>query len=452
MPSDAARVAPGTNATDTIAAIATASGKGAIGIIKISGARSHEIGALLTGQQLKPRLARYTPFRSADGSAIDHGVAIYFKGPDSYTGEDVLELQSHGNHILLDQLLEAATAAGARPARPGEFTERAFLNDKMDLAQAEAVSDLIQASTAEAASAAVRSLQGEFSASIAVILEQLLNCRVYIESALDFAEEEIDFLKDNELAERFAALDSSVSQLLLRSHEGALLRDGISIVIAGLPNVGKSSLLNRLTGQDTAIVTDIAGTTRDVLKEKINIDGMPIHIIDTAGLRSSDDPIEQEGVRRAHDQIKQADRILFVVLAGQAPDETLLAQLPENIPVSVVMNKSDLNAENSSNREGIVVSAKTGAGFEDLRTHLKQCAGFEKTSEGALMARRRHIDALLGAQQHIKSAHHRLVKEGAGELSAEELRLAQDRINQITGEFTSDDLLGEIFSRFCIGK
>ena len=452
MPSDASQAATSTNATDTIAAIATASGKGAIGIIKISGARSHEIGVLLTGQQLKPRLARYTPFCSADGKAIDHGVAIYFKSPDSYTGEDVLELQSHGNHILLDQLLQAATAAGARPARPGEFTERAFLNDKMDLAQAEAVSDLIQASTAEAASAAVRSLQGEFSAGIAVILEQLLNCRVYIESALDFAEEEIDFLKDNELADRFAALDRSVSQLLLRSHEGALLRDGISIVIAGLPNVGKSSLLNRLTGQDTAIVTDIAGTTRDVLKEKINIDGMPIHIIDTAGLRSSDDPIEQEGVRRAHDQIKQADRILFVVLAGQQPDATLLAELPENIPVSVVMNKSDLNAENKSKQQGILVSAKTGAGFEDLRAHLKQCAGFEKTSEGALMARRRHIDALLGAQQHIKSAHHRLVKEGAGELAAEELRQAQDQINLITGEFTSDDLLGEIFSRFCIGK
>jgi len=450
VPSDAAKTA--TTATDTIAAIATASGKGAIGIVKISGDRSHEIGSLLTGRRLKPRLACYTPFCSADNVTIDHGVAIFFKGPDSYTGEDVLELQSHGNHLLLDQLLQAATSAGARPARPGEFTERAFLNDKMDLAQAEAVSDLIQASTAEAASAAVRSLQGEFSARIAVILEQLLNCRVYIESALDFAEEEIDFLKDTELAERFAELDSSVSQLLLRSHEGALLRDGISIVIAGLPNVGKSSLLNRLTGQDTAIVTDIAGTTRDVLKEKINIDGMPVHIIDTAGLRSSDDPIEQEGVRRAHDQIKQADRILFVVVAGQVPDNSLLAELPGDIPVTVVLNKSDLQLENSSGNTGLLVSAKTGEGFEELRAHLKQCAGFEKTAEGALMARRRHIDALLNAQRHIKSAHRKLVNDGAGELAAEELRQAQDQINLITGEFTSDDLLGEIFSRFCIGK
>ena len=450
MPSDAAKTA--TTATDTIAAIATASGKGAIGIVKISGDRSHEIGSLLTGRRLKPRLACYTPFCSADNVTIDHGVAIFFKGPDSYTGEDVLELQSHGNHLLLDQLLQAATSAGARPARPGEFTERAFLNDKMDLAQAEAVSDLIQASTAEAASAAVRSLQGEFSARIAVILEQLLNCRVYIESALDFAEEEIDFLKDTELAERFAELDSSVSQLLLRSHEGALLRDGISIVIAGLPNVGKSSLLNRLTGQDTAIVTDIAGTTRDVLKEKINIDGMPVHIIDTAGLRSSDDPIEQEGVRRAHDQIKQADRILFVVVAGQVPDNSLLAELPGDIPVTVVLNKSDLQLENSPGNTGLLVSAKTGEGFEELRAHLKQCAGFEKTAEGALMARRRHIDALLNAQRHIKSAHRKLVNDGAGELAAEELRQAQDQINLITGEFTSDDLLGEIFSRFCIGK
>jgi len=441
---------------DTIAAISTASGKGAIGIVKISGARSFEIGTAITGHQLAPRQARYTPFYSTDGDTIDHGVAIYFKGPDSYTGEDVLELQSHGNHVLLDQLLEAANSAGARPARPGEFTERAFLNDKLDLAQAEAVSDVITASTAEAASAAVRSLQGEFSAQIAVILEQLLNCRVYIESALDFAEEEIDFLKDNELAERFAALDNSVAQLLSRSQEGALLRDGITIVIAGLPNVGKSSLLNRLTGQDTAIVTEIAGTTRDVLKEKISIDGLPLHIIDTAGLRHSDDPIEQEGVRRAHDQINQADRVLFVVQAGESPDDSLLAALPKQLPVTTVFNKADLIKDAAShvdpNENNILVSAKTGVGIDLLRQHLKQCAGFEKTAEGALMARRRHIDALVSAQQFIKAAHHNLLNEGAGELAAEELRQAQDQINLITGEFTSDDLLGEIFSRFCIGK
>lgn len=441
--------------TDTIAAIATASGKGAIGIVKISGARSFDIGTAITGIKLQPRQARYTPFYSIEGHTIDHGVAIFFKGPDSYTGEDVLELQSHGNHVLLDQLLEAANSAGARPARPGEFTERAFLNDKLDLAQAEAVSDVITASTAEAATAAVRSLQGEFSAQIAVILEQLLNCRVYIESALDFAEEEIDFLKDNELAERFAALDNSVAQLLSRSQEGALLRDGITIVIAGLPNVGKSSLLNRLTGQDTAIVTDIAGTTRDVLKEKISIDGLPLHIIDTAGLRHSDDPIEQEGVRRAHDQINQADRVLFVVQAGESPDESLLEALPNQLPVTTVFNKADLITDTSSvvsDENNILVSAKTGAGIELLRQHLKECAGFEKTAEGALMARRRHIDALVTAQQFIKAAHHNLLNEGAGELAAEELRQAQDQINLITGEFTSDDLLGEIFSRFCIGK
>ena len=443
--------------TDTIAAIATASGKGAIGIVKVSGDRAAKIGSLITGLQLQPRRARYTSFNDAHGTTIDQGIALYFKGPDSYTGEDVLELQSHGNHVLLDQLLQVATAAGARPARPGEFTERAFLNDKLDLAQAEAVSDVIQASTAEAASAAVRSLQGEFSAQVAVILDQLLNCRVFIESALDFAEEEIDFLKDTELADRFATLDHNVSHLLLRSHEGALLRDGISIVIAGLPNVGKSSLLNRLTGQDTAIVTDIAGTTLDVLKEKINIDGMPLHIIDTAGLRHSDDPIEQEGVRRAHDQINQADRILFVVQAGTDPDASLLAELPASIPVTIVQNKSDLKVSANpigpaEDNHNILVSAKTGEGITDLREHLKQCAGFEKTTEGALMARRRHIDALLSAREHIKTAHNHLVAAGAGELAAEELRLAQDQINLITGEFTSDDLLGEIFSRFCIGK
>ena len=256
---------------DTIAAIATASGKGAIGVVKISGPQASDIAESIIRVKLAPRQARYTPFYNASGNTLDHGVAVFFKGPDSYTGEDVLELQAHGNHVLLDQLLETANKAGARPARPGEFTERAFLNDKLDLAQAEAVSDLIQASTTEAASAAVRSLQGEFSQRVGIIRDQLLNCRVYIESALDFAEEEIDFLKDNELAQRFVSLEHNVSNLLLRSEEGALLRDGISIVIAGQPNVGKSSLLNRLTGNDTAIVTDIAGTTRDVLKEQLNL-------------------------------------------------------------------------------------------------------------------------------------------------------------------------------------
>jgi len=439
-------------ASDTIAAIATASGKGAIGIVKISGAESLQIAKRITGLKLPVRTARYTPFYNAQNAAIDNGVALYFKSPDSYTGEDVVELQSHGNHVLLDQLLDCAFSAGARAARPGEFTERAFLNNKIDLAQAEAVSDLIQASTAEAATAAVRSLQGEFSEKIADIREQLLNCRVYIESALDFAEEEIDFLKDHELTDRFKSLANSVEQLLLRSHEGAVLRDGISIVIAGLPNVGKSSLLNRLTGQDTAIVTDIAGTTRDVLKEKINIDGMPIHIIDTAGLRNTEDPIEQEGVRRAHDQINQADRILFVVEAGVAPDSSMLETLPLHIPITMVLNKSDLHVNAAAGEDSILVSAKSGQGIDELRRHLCECAGYEKTSEGALMARRRHIDALLKAQKNIKDAHTNLISHGAGELAAEELRLAQDQINQITGEFTSDDLLGEIFSRFCIGK
>ena len=448
---------------DTIAAIATASGKGAIGVVKISGPQASDIAESIIRVKLAPRQARYTPFYNASGNTLDHGVAVFFKGPDSYTGEDVLELQAHGNHVLLDQLLETANKAGARPARPGEFTERAFLNDKLDLAQAEAVSDLIQASTTEAASAAVRSLQGEFSQRVAVIRDQLLNCRVYIESALDFAEEEIDFLKDNELAQRFVSLEHNVSNLLLRSEEGALLRDGISIVIAGQPNVGKSSLLNRLTGNDTAIVTDIAGTTRDVLKEQLNLDGLPIHIIDTAGLRNSDDPIEQEGVRRAHKQISQADRILFVIEAGESPDQSLLSELPADIPVSIIVNKSDLNPDAVVSADAVAsvelatagaisVSAKTGAGFDLLRDHLKQCAGFEKTAEGALMARRRHIDAMAKAHQQIKNAHNLLVTESAGELAAEELRFAQDQLNLITGEFTSDDLLGEIFSRFCIGK
>ncbi len=448
--------------SDTIAAIATASGKGAIGVVKISGSASHDIAKQITRKTLSARQASYTPFYDVDGRTIDHGVALFFKGPDSYTGEDVLELQSHGNHVLLDQLLEVASRLGARSARPGEFTERAFLNDKMDLAQAEAVSDLIEASTADAASAAVRSLQGEFSKQVTDILEQLLNCRVYVESALDFAEEEIDFLKDSDLADRFTRLDSSVTQLLARSQEGILLRDGISIVIAGLPNVGKSSLLNRLTGEDTAIVTDIAGTTRDVLKEEINIDGLPIHIIDTAGLRHSDDPIEQEGVRRARVQIDQADRILFIVQADEfqenhykAEDESLLSGLPYHIPITIVINKADLVpdiAKEFNDKDSILVSAKTGQGIKRLQEHLKQCAGFKKTPEGALMARRRHITALKNVQHHIQSADRILMNESAGEIAAEELRLAQDQINLITGEFTSDDLLGEIFSRFCIGK
>lgn len=445
---------------DTIAAIATASGKGAIGIVKISGAQARTIAVAVTACNLLPKQARYTPFYDSHRQVIDQGIALFFQGPDSYTGEDVLELQSHGNQVLLDQLLTQVISLGARAARPGEFTERAFLNDKLDLAQAESVSDLIHASTAEAASAAVRSLQGEFSLQVNDIREQLLNCRVYIESALDFAEEEIDFLQDTELATRFSALAESLATLLGRSEQGALLRDGLSIVLAGLPNVGKSSLLNRLTGEDTAIVTQVAGTTRDILKEKISIDGLPIHIIDTAGLRESDDPIEVEGIKRARDQIQQADRILFVVQAGEMPDKTLLQQLPKHIPISLVYNKSDLvtgekiapldHAVKATHQ--LVLSARTGVGIDQLRAHLKHCAGFEKTSEGALMARRRHIDALLKAQRHIKDAHIRLTEDAAGELAAEELRLAQEQLNQITGEFTSDDLLGEIFSRFCIGK
>jgi len=365
---------------DTIAAISTAQGKGAIGIVKISGSKAHSIARVLIKQPPEPRKVRYTSFFNESGQTLDQGLALYFEGPDSYTGEDVLELQSHGNPLLLDQLLDAVINLGARAARPGEFTERAFLNNKIDLAQAEAVSDLIEASTTEAVTAAVRSLQGEFSRRVKEILIQLLDVRVYIESALDFAEEEIDFLKDSELNDRFDRLTNEVNDLLARSHEGALLRDGLSIVIVGQPNVGKSSLLNRLTGQDTAIVTDIAGTTRDVLREQINIDGLPIRIIDTAGLRQSDDPIEQEGVRRARVEMERADRVLFIEAVGVEPGDSLLLDVPSQIPVTHVVNKIDLASDTAIPEGAIGLSAKTGSGIDLLREHLKACAGLEKTS------------------------------------------------------------------------
>ena len=443
-------------ATDTIAAVATARGQGAIGVVKISGPLASRIADTVACKTLAPRQAYYLALQNRDGKPIDQGIAIYFAGPDSYTGEDVLELQAHGNGFVLDELLDTAIAAGARLAQPGEFTERAFLNNKMDLAQAEAVADLIESNSREAARAAVESLRGEFSKGVAAIRDQLIDARVYIEAALDFSEEEIDFLADRELAERLINLNHSIERLLARATEGRLMRDGITVVIVGAPNVGKSSLLNALTGEDSAIVTDVPGTTRDLLREIIVIDGMPVHIVDTAGLRETDDKVEREGIRRARKQIDNADHILAVREAGQGTDQDLLQGLPDDVPVTWVFNKTDLLDGNSTEADDVpdtlYLSAKTGQGIDQLRMHLKQAAGFTSTPEGAFMARRRHIDALQAVQQFGLSASSHISGTGAGELAAEDLRMAQDQLNLITGAFSSDDLLGEIFGRFCIGK
>jgi len=438
---------------DTIAAVATAKGRSGIGIVKVSGELAGAIGEALTGVTLEPRYAQYLPFTNVEGDTLDQGIALFFKAPDSYTGEDVLELHAHGNPFVLDQLLRTIATLGARDARPGEFTERAFLNNKLDLAQAEAVADLIESNSDAAARAALKSLQGEFSTRVNAILQQLINTRVYVEAALDFAEEEIDFLQDNELSFRLSDLRNSIAKLLETAAQGCLIREGLTVVIAGKPNVGKSSLLNRLTGEDTAIVTDVAGTTRDVLREEIVIDGLPVHIVDTAGLRASGDPIEQEGVRRARLQIDKADLILAVQIAGQDTDPSLLAGLPEDIPVLSIFNKSDLIDEAVvDSHTQLTVSAKSGAGIDVLRTRLKDHAGYTHNSEGIFMARRRHLNALNQVQQHTVRAGDNLNLSGAGELAAEELRLAQLQLSSITGEFGSDDLLGEIFGRFCIGK
>lgn len=442
-------------ATDTIAAVATARGQGAIGVVKISGPLASRIADTIASRTLEPRQAHYLELQSRDGKPIDQGIAIYFAGPDSYTGEDVLELQAHGNGFVLDELLDTAIAEGARLARPGEFTERAFLNNKMDLAQAEAVADLIESNSREAARAAVESLRGEFSKGVAAIRDQLIDARVYIEAALDFSEEEIDFLADRELVDRLNSLNNSIERLLARAIEGRLMRDGITVVIVGAPNVGKSSLLNALTGEDSAIVTDVPGTTRDLLREIIVIDGMPVHIVDTAGLRETDDKVEREGIRRARAQIDNADHILAVREAGQGTDQDLLQGLPEDVPVTWVFNKTDLLDSagiEDDTPHTLYLSAKTGHGVDQLRRHLKQAAGFTSTPEGAFMARRRHIDALQAVQQFGLSANTHITGSGAGELAAEDLRMAQDQLNLITGAFGSDDLLGEIFGRFCIGK
>ena len=473
---------------DPIVAIATAPGRGAVGIVRVSGKGLEALVQALCGRSLKPREATYLPFRDAQGQAIDQGLALYFPGPHSYTGEDVLELQAHGGPVVLQLLLARCLEAGAathlatgepvlsglRVAQPGEFTERAFLNDKIDLAQAEAIADLIDASTEAAARSASRSLTGAFSAEIHSLRDALIHLRMLVEATLDFPEEEIDFLRKADAHGQLSNLQQTLALVMQRARQGALLREGIKVVIAGQPNAGKSSLLNALAGAELAIVTPIAGTTRDKVQQTIQIEGVPLHIIDTAGLRDSEDEVERIGIARAWDEIAGADAVLFLhdlsrqdaieYIAAEADIARALVQkLPQTIPVIDVWNKLDRapaaviptagGAGSADTRPGVWLSARTGEGLDGLRRILLEVAGWQSAPEGLYIARARHIEALRAVSAHLQEAADQLQAQGpALDLLAEELRLAQNALSAITGEFSSDDLLGVIFSSFCIGK
>lgn len=442
---------------DTICAIASAIGQSGIGIIRVSGPLVKSIFKQILQTDLKPRYAYYGPFYDYEGAVIDKGVAIFFPGPNSYTGEDIVEFQGHGGASVLRKLLETITDSKVRLAEPGEFTKRAFLNGKMDLIQAEAVQDLIQSNSEESALSAVRSLTGEFSTKINELLSELISLRVFVEATIDFSDEEIDFLESHEVSSKLYALNKSLKDILNTATQGAILRDGIHVAIAGKPNAGKSSLLNMLTKQSSAIVTHIAGTTRDVLKETIHVDGMPVHIIDTAGLHNSDDVIEQEGIRRANMEIKNADIILLVYDSNDSEfDLTILPDSVKDKPKILVRNKIDLVGLKPSVQKvdhvlDIAISAKNGEGVDSLQDALSEFAGLNATAEGIFLARKRHINAIEETLVFISNAIDQL-KQGSSELVAEDLRQAGLQLSQITGEFSSDDLLGEIFSSFCIGK
>ena len=453
-------MASSTQAMDTITALATPPGRGGIGVIRVSGPLCSQVAQGILGKIPQPRMAEYLPFKDASGETIDVGLAIYFNGPHSFTGEDVLELQGHGGPVVMDILLKSVFSFGVRMARPGEFSERAFLNDKLDLAQAEAIADLIDSSSEQAARSALRSLQGEFSRRIHQLLDSLIQLRMYVESAIDFPEEEIDFLGDSQVKDQLIAIIAQLRHTLSEARQGQLLREGMTVVIAGKPNAGKSTLLNQLTGRESAIVTDIPGTTRDVLREMIQIDGMPLHVIDTAGLREGANRVEQEGIRRAWNEISQADQILYVVDASQHDQinqDPLLQSLQAAGPeVTIVYNKMDLlekgcELQNIDNKH-LSISAKNGTGLLALKEHLKSCVGFQTVGDGSFMARRRHLEALHAALNHTLQGEQQLDDFSAGELLAEELRQAQQQLAQITGEFSADDLLGKIFASFCIGK
>lgn len=449
----------GVAGSDTIAAIATPPGRGGVGVIRVSGPETRNISRAIIGSLPKPRYATLTNFADADGSVIDSGLALFFSGPKSFTGEDVLELHGHGGPVVMDLLLQRILRLGARIAQPGEFSERAFLNDKMDLSQAEAIADLIDAVSQQAAKGAMRSMQGAFSHEIQLLSGLIVNLRMYVEAAIDFPEEEIDFLADERVLGSVQEIETKLSAIVSNAEQGALLREGFSLAIVGRPNAGKSSLMNALTGRDSSIVTTVPGTTRDVVREEIQIDGMPVHLIDTAGIRVSEDEVEIEGIKRAVVEAERADQVLIVIDLAEHRDDwqktanDILEGLPQTTRSTLVLNKADLVTDAAISDEAvIVVSAKTGSGVDSLRRRIAELAGKRDSFEGLFSARRRHLDALARATAHVSAGREQLESSGAGELLAEELREAHEALCEITGEFTSDDLLGKIFSSFCIGK
>ena len=446
---------------DTIVAAATPPGRGSVGIVRVSGPKTPEIAAVILGELPPPRRASFMRFLDKRQQPIDAGVALFFPGPHSYTGEHVLELQGHGGPVVVESIVARVLELGARRALPGEFTQRAFLNDKLDLTQAESIADLIDAGSREAARAAMRSLQGEFSDMVRGLTEAVVELRTYVEAAIDFPEEEVDFLSDRRLEEKLVGVRDHFNAVEQSARQGRLLREGMTVVIAGRPNAGKSSLLNRLAGYDAAIVTSIPGTTRDILRERIDIDGMPLHVLDTAGLRDSGDAVESEGIRRAELEIARADRVLFVIDAAIDPDARAYVEekhrLPSAVPITLIFNKCDQAvglpvADTISGPPRVMLSALTGDGLDLLRAHLKHAMGFQTAESGTVSARQRHLDALARARAYVEAGARQLSERRAGELVAEELRAAQQALGEITGEFTTDDLLGRIFSSFCIGK
>jgi len=441
---------------DTIVAAATPPGVGGVGVVRLSGPQVEEIARRMIGELPEPRFATSATFRNTSGEDLDSGLALYFPGPASFTGESVLELQGHGGPVVMSMLVDAALELGARMAEPGEFTKRAFLNDKLDLAQAEAVADLIGSGTAQAARAALHSLSGAFSSRVVALTEQLIRLRMYVEAAIDFPEEEVDFLGDEELHAGLKSCSSAFEELRRTARVGRVLRDGYRVVIVGKPNAGKSSLLNRLSGEEAAIVTEVAGTTRDIVREQINIDGLAVELIDTAGLRDDPDRIEEEGIRRAREALKSADAVLWIQDANETLEHRIDEEIPEGAEIIIVRNKIDMTGEQAglaADGSGTVrLSAKTGDGINALHKCLRAAAGYRNLGEGAFTSRKRHIDALRRAAKHFMTGKVALEDTKAGELLAEELRLAQEALGEITGAVSSDDLLGRIFSEFCIGK